>query len=124
MAIVIRSDEISGTQSRLRRYSDSAVNALLTVNTQQGGAAFRLDKVTVHYSAPVTLDVTVTLDSGAGAAWDALLLTIALAVAQNGVWIPDEELIFSGDDALIVVAPDGGAGVTGAVAIYLEEVGR
>jgi len=123
MAVEQKTDLVSGTDRRLQRYTDSVVNAALTVTTR-GGAAFRLDKVAVRYSANVTVDITVTLDSGAGAAWDTLLRTISLAVAQNGVWIPDEEILFSGDDAIVVVAPSGGAGVTGAVAIYLVEAGR
>jgi len=124
MAIVTRQDRVSRVDTRLVRYTDRAVGAILTMACPQGGAAFRLDKVTVHYSAPVTLNVTVTLDSGAGAAWDCLQRTIALNVNQDGVWIPDEELLFSLDDAIIVVAPSGGGGVTGAVSVYLEEMGR
>jgi len=124
MAIVTRQDRVSRVDTRLVRYTDRAVAAILTMACPHGGAGFRLDKVTVHYSAAVTLNVTVSLDSGEGAAWDCTLRTIALNVNQDGVWIPEEELLFSADDAITVVAPSGGAGVTGAVSVYLEEMGR
>ena len=122
--MAVKIEHISGDRSRMVRNTElSAANTSLTLSTGPGGAPFRLDKVAVKYSANTTVDITVTLDSGAGAAWDTLLRTISLVVAQNGIWIPDEELLFSGDDALIVVAPAGGGGVTAAISIYIEERG-
>ena len=76
--------------------------------------------VTVEYSANVTVNVTVTLNSGAGAAWDTLLQTIALNAAKSGTWTPDEETIIDTDDVIDVLAPAGGGVITSAVAIYTE----
>lgn len=122
--MAIKIENISNERSRLVRNTEQGVaNTAFSLSTGPGGAPFRLDKVTVGYSANVTVDVTVTLDSGAGVAWDALQRTISLVVAQTGIWIPDEELLFSGDDAIVVRAPAGGMGITAAITIYIEEKG-
>lgn len=102
-----------------RATGQAAANAAQTVSTPAGGPR-RVLSVTVKYSGNVTANVTCTLNSGAGAAWDTLLKTIVLTAQQAGVWEPDEEIILMGDDVLDVVAPAGGAGITSAVAIYTE----
>lgn len=99
--------------------AQSGSNAAQTVSVS-GGQRRRLLYVTVKYSGPVTQSVTITLKSHAGAAWDTLLQTIELTAASDGLWIPDGNLRLSNNDAVDVLAPAGGAGVTSAVAIYLE----
>lgn len=101
------------------RFSDqSASGANLTVSTLPGEPR-RLLFVTVKYSGSATVNVTVTLNSGAGAAWDTILNTIALSAATEGIWIPDKDVILSADDAIDVFAPLLSA-KTSAVAIYSE----
>jgi len=100
------------------RFSEqSAADTAQTVSTTTGKAR-HLQMVTVKYSASVTQNVTITLNAGAGAAWDTLLQTIALAAATDGLWIPDEEILLLSDDELDVLAPAGGGAVTSAVSIY------
>jgi hypothetical protein len=109
-----------GRQSQLHdRHSDqSASGANLTVSTPSGNAR-RILFVTVKYSAAATVNVTITLNSGAGAAWDTILQTIALSGATDGLFIPDGPLIISADDVIDVFAPLLSA-QTSAVAIYSE----
>ena len=76
--------------------------------------------VTVVYSTSVTKNVTITLNSGAGAGWDVVLNTIALSAATSGVWIPDGDVFIDEDDALDVLAPAGGGSDTSSIAIYSE----
>lgn len=106
----------------IRSYETSAANTELTVSTPTArGRVQRLLSVLAKYSANVTVNVTVTLNAAHGAAYDTLLQTIALSAAQNGVWLPDAEILLEPDDAIDVVAPAGGAGVTAAVTILTRE---
>lgn len=100
-----------------RDVGTSGSNVAQTVSTPLGGGR-RLVYVTVKYSSSVTKDVTVTLNSGAGSAYDTLLATMELASNQHGVFIPDERVDILPDDTIDVVAPAGGAGITSAVTIY------
>ncbi len=107
-----------GSDYAIYRYSNESVaNTALTVSTATG-LIHRILFVTVKYSAGVTKNVTITLNSGAGAAWDTLLATIALSAATDGLWIPDAEFMIEPDDVIDVLAPAGGSGVTADVAIY------
>lgn len=110
------SDDVSG--KKLHRHVETgAANTSLTV-TVPASAARRLVLVTVKYSAaPTQAGVTTTLDSGAGAAYDAVLNT-GSANAQTTVYLPAGDLLFGDDDALVIVAPAGGVGITAAVAVY------
>lgn len=109
-----------GRQSQLHdKHSDqSASGANLTVSTPSGNVR-RILFVTVKYSAAATVNVTITLNSGAGSAWDTLLQTIALTGDTDGLFIPNGPLIISGDDIIDVFAPLLAA-QTSAVAIYSE----
>ncbi len=104
----------------LERHSDaSAADTALTLSTPSGQPR-RVLYATVKYSAPVTVNVTCTLNSGVGPAYDTLLPTMELIAAANGLWIPDAELVLYGDEMIDVLAPAGGAGITSALAIYTE----
>ncbi len=102
-----------------RTVGQSAADTAKTTSTPSG-APRRISHVTVKYSAPVTVNVTNTLNSGAGDAYDVLLPTIVITADVDGVWFPDKELIINDDDVLDVLAPAGGAGITSAVTIYSE----
>jgi hypothetical protein len=93
-----------------------------TANTQlvstHSGEKGDLLMVTCKYSAaPTQAGVTVTLDSGAGAAYDVVLNT-GSANAQTTVWQPSAPVPFFADDAIVVTAPAGGAVITASVTIY------
>lgn len=86
-------------------------------------AAQKLLYVTVGYSAaPTQTGVTVELDSGAGANFDATLSTGA-ANTQDTVYIPDFEMWIVPGDAIRVSAPAGGGVITANVAIYMDQSG-
>ena len=79
--------------------------------------------VTCTYSAaPTQAGVTIELDSGAGAGFDATLST-GSANTQDTVYIPDHEVWIVPGDAIRVSAPAGGAGITANIAIYLDQSG-
>jgi len=105
-----------------RTTQQSAAHQAQTL-TVASGLKRRLLQVTVHYSASVTVNVTVTLTSGAGSAWNTVLDTIALSAAQDGVSTKVIGMELAPDDSLTVTAPDGGVGVTSAVAVYAQIIG-
>lgn len=121
--MVTRDKGISTGGHRIIRDSEaSAANTAKTTSTTLLGTARRLLFVTAKYSAvPVQPGVTVTLNSGVGAAFDTLLATGSVDT-QDTVYIPDEEVIISDDDVLDVLAPAGGGVITSAVTIYTEVV--
>lgn len=123
MAIAVNQEKVYRDQSRLVRATEAGLaNTSLTV-TVPIVAPSRLSHVTAKYSAaPTQAGVTITLDSGAGAAYDAVLLT-GSANAQTTVLIPTDDLLLSAGDAIVVVTPAGGGVLTAAVAVYIEEVG-
>ena len=112
-----KKSSIRAAQACERYTEQSGANAAKTTSTPTGQTRTIL-WATVKYSAPVTQKVTITLNSGAGEAWDTLLGTIVLTDARSGFWIPDHPLTIIDDDAIDLVAPAGGAGITSAAAIY------
>lgn len=102
-----------------RDSNQSADNTELTISTSVGRVR-RLLLVTVKYNFTVTKNVTITLNSGAGAAWDVLLQTIVLSGAARGIWIPDEEIDLADDDIIDVVAPAAGPTRVSGVVIYTK----
>lgn len=109
----------------LRRHHDQgSANTELSLSTPVLGRnrPQKLLFVTVAYSAaPTQTGVTVTLDSGAGAAFDCTLFT-GTANAQFSVYEPTADIIVLHDDIIKVVAPAGGAGITATVSVYTQEI--
>lgn len=102
-----------------RHVETGAANTLLTA-TKLFGAAARLISVHCKYSAvPVHAGVATALDSGAGAAYDVTLATSA-ANLQNSSQLFNGAICFGDDDAIVVTAPAGGAGITASIAVYTE----
>ena len=100
----------------------SAANTAQTVSTDVQDI-YNLLHVEVAYSAaPTQTGVTVTLNALAGAGYDTLLAT-GSANAQYTSYQPTNGayLIVKGD-AIDVLAPAGGVGITSAVSIYLEAI--
>ena len=117
--------KIIGTGALIKSYETSGANAAVTVSTPTTrGRALKLLAVLVAYSTTVSKNVTVTFNAGHGAAFDALLTTIALSSVADGVWLPDSEIIISpaGGDAIGVLAPAGGSGETASVTILTREM--
>lgn len=112
-----KKSSIRAPQSCERHTEQSGANAAKTTSTPTGQTR-KILWATVKYSADVTQNVTVTLNSGAGPAWDTLLGTIVLTSARAGFWIPENPLTIIDDDVIDLVAPAGGAAITSAAAIY------
>lgn len=109
-----------------RTVGTSAANTVQTVSGGGGaagaadGAKRRVLYVLVAYSAaPSQTGVTITINSGAGAGYDTLLLT-GTANARYNFWQPDEPLILMGDDSIDVLAPAAGGVITSSIAIVTE----
>lgn len=102
----------------IRTVGTSAANTAKTVSTPDIGGAQQLLYYTVRYSAaPTQTGVIGTLNSGAGAGYDAPLNT-GSANAQTTVYLPDGVVILAPDDVLDVLAPAAGGVITSSVAIY------
>lgn len=102
----------------LRQIGVSGTNAVNNVTVAAAKPGL-LRLVTVVYSAAQTGNVTVTLDSGAGAAYDIVFNTIVLASATSGFYIPSTPIPFNADDAIVVSAPALSGG-TSTIAIYVD----
>ena len=107
----------TGRPALIEVNTDSGVNALVTLLTTTGQLR-RITSVTVKYSANVSLDVTITLLSGAGVSWNVEQHKKTLSGANTVIWYPDGDLLLSDTDVLEVLVPAGGADITGAAAIY------
>ena len=102
-----------------QRHSDqSSSGADLTVSTPTGNVR-RILLVTVKYTANATVNVTLTLNSGAGADRNTVIQTIVLSAATDGSYIPAAPLIISDNDTIDVFAPLLSS-ETSSVAIYSE----
>ncbi len=111
---------LGGSIAIERETGQSTADASQTVSTPSAGPPRRIKSVKVKYSAIVTEGVTITLNSGAGSAWDTLLRTIVLTSGTDGVWYPEGDEDIGEDDVIDVFAPAGGVGITSAIAIYTE----
>lgn len=101
----------------------SAAHASQTLATATG-LKRRILFVTCQYSSAVSLSVTITLISALGAGYNTTLATLVFSSNQSGLWVPaTSRFVLAPGDQLQVVAPDGGVGVTSAVAIYDEILG-
>ena len=97
-------------------------NTQLVSTLPAPGQPYRLISVIVAYSnTPTQTGVVTSLDSGAGSGYDATLNTGA-ANARYTVFQGTNDLIFGGDDAILVTCPAGGAGITASVSIYIEKM--
>lgn len=98
----------------------SGTNAINNTSTVVG-KAYRLRMVTVSYSLSTTQSVTVTLISGAGAAYNVVLNTISISATTTGVYIPVTPIPINADDIITVSAPALVA-QTSSIAIYADRL--
>jgi|ERR1051326_915489 hypothetical protein len=111
---------MSDFQGCTRLTQTSATNSINNLSSS-AGKAFRLRMVAVSYSASTTQNITVTLTSGAGAAFNILLNTIAISSGTQGVYIPSTPIPFNSDDVITVSAP-ALASQTSSIVIYLDRL--
>lgn len=113
----------SGGNSYVRYSGTGTANQSDTLTSTAPGKGFgqKVKYVTVAYSAaPTQTGVTITLDSGLGAAFDTTLFT-GSADARYTFWLPDHEVPLHGDDKILVSAPQAGGSITASIVIVLEE---
>jgi hypothetical protein len=89
----------------------------LTIDIAES-AGVKVSQVMVAYSAAVTEDVDVLLDSLLGEPFDVLLVKFVLESNRYGVWIPESECVLVAGDKLVITAPAGGAGITATITVY------
>lgn len=124
MAAVTPSSDRAASKSgqTLRYYGTGAANQADTM-TSTAVAEHKSYKIAfvscVYSAAPTQAGVTVTLDSGLGSGYDALLTT-GSANALATVYVPDGDVILFPGDAVLVTSPAGGVGLTAAMTIVLE----
>ena len=99
--------------------AESAVDTPVTLLTPTGQMR-RITSVDVHYLAPVSLDIILTLRSGVGAFFDTVQEKKTLASAQDWHWVPLGDRFLSGLDVFEVLTPAGGVGITGAATVKSE----
>lgn len=111
-----------GPTSVERLSEASAADTAKSLSTPVGKVR-RLIFASVRYSAaPTQAGVTFNLDSGAGAAYDAILST-GSANALTSVFIPPHDFIIADDDIIKVTAPGGGGVITSQIVIHTEPYG-
>ena len=110
--------------SHYRKYSATSAANQTDTATTTAVAKTKLQKlcyVAVKYSAaPTQAGVTVTLDSGEGAAFDILLYT-GSANAQNNMYVPDRDIVLMQGDAILVSMTAAGGVITATTTVVLEE---
>jgi hypothetical protein len=127
MTVAYKKETVAYGDNRyvVERWSQaSAADAVQTCSTDPAGVASgrapaqhrMLVGVFVTYSGSVAKAVTVTLNSGLGAAYDVLLNTIT-TVAGQGQYIPAGPIEVFADDVVDVAAAAGGGGITSQVII-------
>ena len=101
-----------------KEYTGSAAIAVAHSIT----AKRKLVSVTAHFSGdPGAETLVVTLDAGAGAAYDTVLLSQSVDGVTNVLWQPDSELILESGDAIDITMTNAGA-VTYGIQVTTSEV--
>src|SRR5574343_341000 len=97
--------------------------AIALVGTVPTGLAYRLVSVAVHFSAaPASAgSLTVTLDAAEGNDHDVLLQTASMVGLTDYVWLPDQDYMVIGGDAIDVAYANPDASTYG-VRITLKAV--
>jgi len=126
-AIAVSERRITGKSkaggSVVRYYGTGTANQAdtLTSTAVASGKRQKISYITCAYSAAATqAGVAISVDSQLGADYDATLTT-GTANARYTVYLPNADLWLDEGDAVLVSAPAGGAGVTAAIVIAVEE---
>lgn len=82
--------------------------------------AFQLEEVRIKVgSAPTTVEnLTITIDSSAGAAYDTLLAAIPMAGVTSYVWIPDKAALCVAGDNIVIAWANTDSRTWGITYIY------
>jgi len=86
--------------------AETGIGAIVATMIVPAGDVYRVLSVSCNFdAAPTTSEnFTITLDDANGPAYDLLLYTLdpSAAATSDILWQPDEELMLTGGDALIV----------------------
>jgi hypothetical protein len=81
----------------------------------------RIQSVLLKFTSSTNQTVTITLDSGTGSNYDTLLFNYPLINATDFFWEPDDELIMSATDEIVVTCTNTG---TPAITVYCTVLGE
>lgn len=83
------------------------------------GYKWQLKEVRVHLSAAGGAgDLTITMDAGAGAAYDCVLLTQDMTAKTDYFYHPDYPLVFDATDKVVIAWANTGGKTYGIEVIY------
>ena len=100
---------------RIQRATGAAAIAM----TVAPAVAFQIEEVRVYLSAGgAATNLTITIDSAAGAAYDTVLLTQAMNAVTDLAWQPTRPFILSPGDEIDIAYANGGAATYGVEVIY------
>ena len=106
----------------MSQFKDIATGNAAISKTITPGVPFALESILLHLSAAGgAANLTVTLDSGDGAAYDTVLLTQDMTLVTDLLWQPDRPIELESGDK-IVIAWANGAGRT--YGLTLKWLGR
>jgi len=97
----------------------NATGAAAVATTLAPGASFRLREVRIKLSAVGAAgNLTITVDAGAGAAYDVNLLTQDMTAVTNFVWVPDTQMQFASTDEIDFVWANASTRTYGLTIVY------
>ena len=99
---------------------NTAINEI--INPLQSIRGYQLEGIRLHLSAAGGAgNLTITLDSSAGAEYDTVLLTQDMTLVSNLVWHLDKPMLFSTGDMLIIAWANANGRTYGLETIYNQE---
>ena len=103
----------------VRNYEVATGSGALAESTTYPGA-FELEEVRIHVgvAAASAENLTVTIDAAAGAAYDTLIKTIAMAGVENYVWAPDKTCLLKAGDQIDIAWTNTDARTWGLTYVY------
>jgi hypothetical protein len=96
-----------------------ATGAAAIASTLAPGEYWRLEEIRVHLSAAGGAgNLTAKIDSGAGAAYDVVILTQDMAAVTDLVWTPDRPMDFTDTDELDIAWANASTRTYGLEIVY------
>lgn len=103
----------------VREYVTATGSGALAESTTYA-QAFELEEVRIHVgvAAASAENLTVTIDAAAGAAYDTLIKTVAMAGVTDYVWIPDKKSLLKAGDQIDIAWTNTDARTWGLTYVY------
>ena len=107
------------TYMGLQNSKQNATGAAAIASTLAPGQAWQLLGIRVHLSAAGGAgSLTATIDNGAGAAYDYVILTQDMTAVTDLIWSPERPMEFGPTDELDIAWPNAGTKTYGLEIIY------